>query len=161
MKLAEAIGKYNRMKYNVLPHCSPVVARRTKLEMKTLRDSIWNTIASTKSIEFANTQELAATISILLDTGKIFGLDWRRRTDSKTDPLKTKGTIGTLTVKKVDGYVKGTDGGKKLLSDIENGRVTLWVSNGTLYSEGYGNWRTIYAEDVTAIKLGKNVCRVN
>ena len=31
--------------------------------------------------------------------------------------------------------------------------MTRWVADGTLKSEGYGNWRTIYAADIKGIRL--------
>lgn len=152
----DSAAKYNRLKLEILPNVSPQVAISTKNEMRSIRDSLWATFASVPDntrIVFNNPQELTNVINILLDTGKIFGIDWKRKTTSSSDPTKIAGSIDTLRVKKVNGYVKGTEGGKKALGDTLNDRVTLWVATGELYNEGYGNWRSIYVKDVKAIRL--------
>jgi len=161
--ISNVAAKYNRLKFEILPHASTDVMESTKAEMKKLRDGLWSAISGVpngQKIIFNSQQELASVVSILLDTGKILGLDWVRKSTSKSDPTKTAGSVDTLTVKKVNGYVKGTSGGKKALEDAMSGRVTLWVANGSLQKEGFGNWRSIYVSDIKAIRLGGNVAKV-
>ena len=155
--VTDVVARYNTLKRDILPFASKEVEVSTRKEMAKMRNALWVTLASIPNdqhIVFNSPVEVISVVSMLLDTGKIFGLDWKRKTNSKSDPTKVAGSIDTLTVKKVNGYVKGTSGGKKAVEDTLADRMTLWVANGKLYSEGYGNWRTIYGEDVKGIHLG-------
>lgn len=161
MNIGEVVAKYNRLKNDVLPYAGEAVQEQTKQEMRLLRNGLWDTLVNTKAtIRFNSEQELANTIYVLLDTGKIFGIDWVRKTTSSSDPTKKAGMVDTITVKKVNGYVKGTSNGEKQLKDALAGRVTLWVAKGYLMGEGYGNWRSVYAKDIQAITLGGTTVRV-
>ena len=159
--VVDLVLKYNELKNSVLPLASSKdVAHNAQNEIRKIRDGLWNSFANIEPdgvVSFNSPQEIAGVISILLDTGKIFGIRWKRKTTSKSKPAKVAGSIDTLTVKKVSGYVKGTSGGKKHLEDVQKGRVTLWVANGGLQDEGFGNWRTIYAKDIQGSCLG-GVC---
>lgn len=155
--VADVAVRYNSLKNDIMPFASPVVAKDAKREMRKLRDGLWQTLASMdpgKIVVFNSPLEVISVVSILLDTGKIFGISWRRKTTSKSNPAKIAGSIDTLTVKKVNGYVKGTSGGKKQFEDVLSDRLTLWVANGELQGNGYGNWRTIYAQDIKGVSLG-------
>lgn len=163
MQLSEAILKYYTMKFVLLPNSAPSVAKKVKEEMKEVRENVWISLAEIKEgqiVKFDNPMELAGTLDLLHDTGRFFGVDWKRRTTSKNDPTKQAGDIGTMAVKKVNGMVKGTTGGAKAFQDLMAGRVTLWACKGKLYQDGFGNWRSIYASDVVGLRLKGKVIEV-
>ena len=160
MNLSEAVLKYYTMKFVLLPSSVPSVAKKIKAEMKDVREKVWLSIASIgvdRMLHFDSPMELAGTLDLLHDTGRFFGIDWRRRTTSKSDPTKKAGDIGTMAIKKVNDMVKGTTGGEKAFQNLMTGRVALWSCKGKLYNDGFGNWRTIYAEDVVGLRLSGNV----
>lgn len=154
-KISEMVSQYNNLR-KLFDNAAIDVQGQITYQMQEIRKKIWNLFAESENnstIIFNSASDLSSVINILLDSGKIFGIGWVRRTTSKSNPNKTAGSVDVLTVKKVHGYVKGTMGGKKAMDDILAGRVTLWVANGELQRDGYGNWRSIYAIDVKSIHI--------
>lgn len=161
--VSEIVAQYNSLKTKVMPHASPSVERSVKKQMAELRNTLINTFVQFNPdnvIAFEYPHELISVIELFQDTGLIFGISWRRKTSSKSNPEKVAGSIDTMTVKKVNGYVKGTSGGKKQMENVLNDRLTLWVANGKLQNEGNGNWRTIYAKDLYSINIKGRKIRV-
>lgn len=154
-QIAEMVSQYNRLR-ELLENSSENVKVESLKKMQNIRQSLWDIFSKTPDqsvIMFNSASDLSGAINILFDSGKIFGIGWVRKTTSKSNPSKIAGSVDTLTVKKVKGYVKGTSGGKKAMEDIMAGRVTIWVSNGKLQNEGYGNWRSIYVKDIRSINI--------
>ncbi len=145
MNLADAVDKYQRLK----------IAGYRK-ESSELKGKIVNAFKSQDccSLLFSNEQQVAGLLDVFFDTGQIFSIGWVRKTDSKSPDGKKAGEIDVMTIKKPKGYVKGTSGGKKQVENILNGRVAVWVCDGKLRNDGYGNWRTVYAKDIIAITFG-------
>ena len=154
----EKVSQYGQLKSNMsnLPQEAQI---KVQENLKQIRNEIVKEIQSnTNGFTFNNALEVYNFVNVILDTGKFMSIDWIRRTNSKSDPTKIAGSIDTLVVKKVEGYVKGTSNGTKMVENFLSGRLTVWVANGELQKEGFGNWRTIYAKDVQAINvMGKKV----
>lgn len=158
MTMMEKVSQYGQLKSNMsnLPQEAQI---KVQENLKQIRNEIVKEIQSnTNGFTFNNALEVYNFVNVILDTGKFMSIDWIRRTNSKSDPTKIAGSIDTLVVKKVEGYVKGTSNGTKMVENFLSGRLTVWVANGELQKEGFGNWRTIYAKDVQAINvMGKKV----
>lgn len=151
MNFAEAVDKYQRLK-----------GGGHDKEASGLKNSIANAFKAQdgSSIVFNNEQQSAGLLDVLFDTGKIFSISWIRKTNSKSPDGKKAGEVDVMTIKKPQGYVKGTSEGKKQAENIINGRVAIWVCDGKLRDDGFGNWRTIYAKDITSITYGKSTVGV-
>ncbi len=158
MTMMEKVSQYGQLKSNMsnLPQEAQI---KVQENLKQIRNEIVKEIQSnTNGFTFNNALEVYNFVNVILDTGKFMSIDWIRRTNSKTDPTKISGSIDTLVVKKVEGYVKGTSNGTKMVENFLSGRLTVWVANGELQKEGFGNWRTIYAKDVKSVNvMGKKV----
>jgi hypothetical protein len=155
--ITEKVSQYGQLKSNIsnLPQEAQKLAQNN---IKQIRNDIVKEIQYTNELNFNNALEIHNFVDLLLDTGKFMSVDWIRKTTSKSNPSKTAGSIDTLTVKKVEGYVKGTSNGTKMIDNFLMGRLTLWVANGGLQKGGQGNWRTIYAKDVKAVNfMGKKI----
>lgn len=158
MTMMEKVSQYGQLKSNMsnLPQEAQI---KVQENLKQIRNEIVKEIQSnTNGFTFNNALEVYNFVNVILDTGKFMSIDWIRRTNSKSDPTKISGSIDTLVVKKVEGYVKGTSNGTKMVENFLSGRLTVWVANGELQKEGFGNWRTIYAKDVKSVNvMGKKV----
>lgn len=153
--LSEAILQYQALGRQLETARSDVQAN-IKQQRTKLRDQVIATLTSVSghySVVLDNPQEVISTLYMLMDTNKFFSISWKRKTTSKSKPNKAAGSIDSMVIRKVQGYVKGTTGGQKSMDDTLAGRITVWVANGTLQSEGFGNWRTVYAKDITAIHM--------
>lgn len=149
--LSQEIGKYNALMQQM--------TTAAYAEMDNIQKTIWNTFKQcgerNEIISFSTPQELSCAIHILMKNNQFMSISWRRKTTSKSDPSKVAGSIDTMTIRKVeDGkYIKGTTEGKRAVQDIMAGRICVWKSDGKLRNDGYGNWRTVYANDIEYVKI--------